>query len=132
MDGHACARKLREDAEKVKYNEPIHKRKQQNMRDSLNECIVDELQRIISDEVYKNCYGCQVDHPSQMQHVLCLFTSRDEWVELYIEKALSQLNLYNVMEKWYPKLELMDVHGSEKIQALHMWVDIREKLARHQ
>ena len=55
MDGHAFARQLREDAEKVKYHEPIFKRKQQNMRDTLNNCVVDELQTLIFDEVHKNC-----------------------------------------------------------------------------
>ena len=72
-----------------------------------------------------------MDHPSQLQHQLCLFTSTDEWVELYIETALNQLDLYHVMEKWYPELQLMELHGSEKVQALHMWLDIRKKLHRH-
>ncbi|KAL4223403.1 hypothetical protein ACF0H5_016874 [Mactra antiquata] len=75
-----------------------------SLQEDLNHHIVNELQSWIYDRVKMDCYGCHVDHSSQVQHVLCLYTSSEEWVELYIEKALLQLDIYRSMEKWYPHL----------------------------
>ncbi|KAL4231811.1 hypothetical protein ACF0H5_009387 [Mactra antiquata] len=94
-----------------------------SLQEDLNHHIVNELQSWIYDQVKLDCYGCQVDHPSQVQHVLCLYASSEEWVELYIEKALLQLEdsititgswkngiLISILEQTQKK-EMHDVYG---------------------
>ena len=38
--------------------------------------MIEELRSLIAGEVINQCHGCQVDHPSQKQHELCLFKTR--------------------------------------------------------
>ncbi|KAL4234828.1 hypothetical protein ACF0H5_006469 [Mactra antiquata] len=100
-----------------------------SLQEDLNHHIVNELQSWIYDQVKMDCYGCQVDHPSQVQHVLCLYASSEEWVELYIEKALLQLDIYRIMEKWYPHLHTLT--DTEKGDARRLWIHFVEELTRH-
>lgn len=100
------------------------------LRDSLNDHIVDELQSLIYEYVRSDCYGCQVDHPSQVQHVLCLYSSTEEWTELYIEKALQMLDSYKVMEKWYPHIRTLT--NEEKGDARRLWNHFNTQRTRYQ
>ena len=61
----------------------------------LDGILVEELQRLIYNIMQRHCPGCQVDHPSQLKHP-CLFTPPIEWVELYFEGALQELDMEKV------------------------------------
>ncbi|KAL4231765.1 hypothetical protein ACF0H5_009341 [Mactra antiquata] len=100
-----------------------------SLQEDLNHHFVNELQSRIYGRIKMDCYGCQVDHPSQVQHVLCLYTSSEEWVELYIEKALLQLDIYRILEKWYPRLHTST--DTEKGDARRLWIHLVEELTRH-
>lgn len=125
MDGQNYEKQLREEAMQVKYAKPIRERTVM-LEELLNYYTVEELQTAIYDEVHRDCEGCKVNHPSQMKHMLCLFTSTDDWVEFYIDTAFKKVNLYKVMSLWYPELQRMQLSDNEKVKAYQMWTDIKE------
>ena len=45
--------------------------------------MIEELRSLIAGEVINQCHGCQIDHPSQKQHELCLFKTRQEHRDVY-------------------------------------------------
>ena len=114
--GQAMAQQLYEEA----YHRDISK--------SLYHRVVEELQTHIVDIMHKQCYGCIVDHPSQTQHPLCLFTTKDEWVDMFMYQALKKLNMYKVMDGWYDELKLMNLSTSEKAEAYQLWNSIKENV----
>lgn len=59
--------------------------------------MVRELQDLIHTEVIGNCNGCSVNHPSQTPHDLCLMATTTEWVEMFFDTALSQLDKTKIM-----------------------------------
>ena len=46
--------------------------------------MIEELRSLIAGEVISQCHRCQIDHPSQ-KHDLCLFKTRQEHTEMFIE-----------------------------------------------
>ena len=54
--------------------------------------MIEELRSVIAGEVINQCHGCQIDHPSQKQHELCLFKTRQEHTDMFIEKVMMELN----------------------------------------
>ena len=50
------------------------------------------LKKVIPDVATELCYGCQVDHPSQIQHDVCLMMDEEERIEYCLEKARTLLN----------------------------------------
>ena len=48
------------------------------------------IRPILRDIAQQNCYGCQVDHPSQIQHS-CVMMSVDEQLNLFYDEALKQV-----------------------------------------
>ena len=49
------------------------------------------MKPILRDIAKQNCYGCQVDHPSQIQHS-CVMMSVDEQLNLFFDDALKQVH----------------------------------------
>jgi hypothetical protein len=98
---------------------------------SLHHRVVEELQTHIFDIVHKKCYGCTVDHPSQLQHPLCLFTTKDEWVDLFIYEAFEKLDMYKVMAEWYEELKQMAPSSAEKAAAYQLWNSIKTSVGRN-
>ena len=66
---------------------------------ALKHVITSELQDIIIKYVKRDCYGCQVDHPSQIRHTLCLFSTPKEWIDLYLVNAFRDLDLTKVEDQ---------------------------------
>jgi hypothetical protein len=46
----------------------------------------------------KNCYGCEVNHPSQTQHT-CLMWTELEHLSVYLEEALETVDREEVLKK---------------------------------
>ena len=59
--------------------------------------MIEELRSLIAGEVINQCHGCQIDHPSQKQHDLCLFKTRQEHTEMFIEKVMMELQHHGKM-----------------------------------
>ena len=48
--------------------------------------------------VQDKCYGCQINHPSQKQHEICLFWTFDEQVDCFLEDALMRVDEAQIIE----------------------------------
>ena len=94
---------LSKKAEKYSASTCISTRKN-DIHNSFEEHMIEELRSLIAGEVIYQCHGCQVDHPSQKQHKLCLFKTRQEHTDMFIEKVMMELNPYKNHGKWYPEL----------------------------
>ena len=91
--------------------------------------MIEKLRTLIPGEVYNQCYGCQVDHPSERQHELCLFKTRQEHItDMFIEKVKMELNPYKTMEKSYPELIQMKLDGREYAEAYKLWQNIKHNI----
>ena len=59
-------------------------------------------------EVIRNeCYGCQIDHPSQKQHEVCLFMTYDEQVDCFLEEALKRVDENRLLGEWMAEIATM-------------------------
>ena len=87
-------------------------------------CLFDELQanqqvleqtaykvyaKVVRETLYEvaqeNCHGCQIDHPSQKQHDVCLFMSLEEKLDYFLDEALERVDLERATEKWNKALK---------------------------
>ena len=128
MLGYQYAIKLREEAEKVKYSSNIESVRKNDIHNSFQKCMVDQLQELINEEVHNNCNGCQIDHPSQIEHPVCLFMSREEHTDLFIEQAMLKVNPYKIMQAWYPQLEELKLNEQESVEAYRLWQSIKKNI----
>ena len=124
MLGLRFAISLSKKAEKYSTSTCISTRKN-HIHNSFKKPMIEELRCLIAGEVINQCHGCQVDHPSQKQHELCLFKTRQEHTDMFIEKVMMELNTYKIMEKWYPELLQMNLDGSDYLEAYKLWQDIK-------
>ena len=124
MLGLRFAISLRKKAEKHSASTCVSTRKN-DIHNSFEKYMLEELRILIAEEVISQCHGCQIDHPSQKQHELCLFKTRREHTEMFIEKVMMELDLYKIMEKWYPELRRMNLSGCDYVEAYKLWQDIK-------
>ena len=127
MLGLRFAISLKKKAEKHSASTRVSTRKN-DIHNSFEKYMIEELRSLIAGEVINQCHGCQVDHPSQKQHDLCLFSTRQEHTEMFIEKVMMELNPYNIMEKWYPELRRMNFNGCDYVEAYKLWQDIKHNV----
>ena len=118
---------LKKKAEKHSASTCISTRKN-DIHNSFEKYMIEELRSLIAGEVINQCHGYQIDHPSQKQHDLCLFKTRQEHTEMFIEKVMMELNPYNIMEKWYPELRRMNLDGSDYVEAYKLWQYIKQNV----
>lgn len=45
---------------------------------------------LLRDEVKENCYGCEIDDPSQMHHT-CLMWTKNEHLCTYLESVFKKI-----------------------------------------
>ena len=125
MLGHEYAIRLRDRAEAVKYPSKSQNVRRLDICSSFDKHMVDELQNLIIEEVHNQCPGCQIDHPSQLQHPMCMFMDRHEQTNILIHEAMMNLNPYKVMEKWYPDLQELQLNDCEIVEAYTLWQSIK-------
>ena len=82
--------------------------------------ILKELPEIVKEK----CFGCQVDHPSQLQHDVCLMMTKAEKIEVCFDTALARVNevevyvefldlfYYNSPDSKTPRLR--EIHDNEE------------------
>ena len=61
------------------------------LREFVLVAISESLIPCIRDIAERKCHGCQIDHPSQRQHDVCLMMTVEERVELCFDEALDLL-----------------------------------------
>ena len=95
---------------------------------ALKQLFAEELQCNIQDIAKENCYGCSVDHPSQLQHDICIMSTTDEWTDMFLEKAAKRINLKIIKEKWNLELKnIAFVSNSPNCDAGFVWNQISNR-----
>jgi hypothetical protein len=67
-------------------------------------CFAQHLEDTMRDLIKKDCYGCQIDHPSQIQHDKCMMMSQEEKLDNYLNEAWSLISEEAVLLQWYKGL----------------------------
>ena len=67
-------------------------------------CFAKHLENTMRDMIRKDCYGCQNDHPSQIQHDKCMMLSQEEKLDEYLNDAWSLISEEAVLHQWYKDL----------------------------
>lgn len=96
------------------------------LKKDLNACVLEEIGIHRADLVKERCFGCSVDHPSQIQHDMCCMTSPEEQIELLTEDALLRVNADEVWNKWHLSLEYR-----EYLAAFLLWKTFKDRHARY-
>ena len=52
-----------------------------------------EIYFLMPDIIKKTCNGCRINHPSQLEHDVCLMLSREEMVEHCCREALREIDI---------------------------------------
>ncbi len=84
--------------EVVKYRWP-------EQEQHLVSCFAKHLADKITELIKKDCYGCQNDHPSQIQHDKCLMMNQEEKLDEYLDEAWSLIAEETVLHEWYKGLK---------------------------
>ena len=95
----------------------------------LMQAYAQQLVNCIQNIAEKKCFGCQVDHPSQVQHDVCLMMSWEERIDVCFEEALDLLlneKINNVLERFYLRIQALPQEQYEQYDKL-MAVDVLEE-----
>lgn len=125
MDGIVFANELTDKVGKVTNSEKIARR-QEDLQKSFENCLADHLQQLVEEEASLNCNGCRIDHPSQRQHG-CVMMNLEEKADMFLYRAILKMDQYDVMEKWYPQLQTMNLDDEELVEAYRLWKSIKHK-----
>ena len=63
-----------------------------------------------------NYYGCEIDHPSQLQHH-CVMYDQEESIYMYFEELLTVVNQDEILLSWTDIVDSLDI--SPELVALH-------------
>ena len=72
--------------------------------------------------VKENCYGCEVDHSSQVQH-MCLMLSEADHLDMYFDKAFEKVQYEHMVIKLRKQVEIMDIPIDYKNSVLDQFED---------
>lgn len=74
------------------------------------------------DVVKENCYGCEVDHPSQVQHT-CIMMTRCEHFYMYFDLTFNKIIFKDMIIKFRHHVEIMDIPLDYKTSVLEQLED---------
>jgi hypothetical protein len=77
---------------------------------------------LLNDVVEENCYGCEVDHPSQVQHT-CLMWTQVEHLDTYFNLTFEKIIYENMVSKLRNEVEIMDIPIDYKNNVLDQFAD---------
>ena len=66
--------------------------------------------------IKENCYGCEIDHPSQRQHH-CLMYDQEESIYMYFEELLTAVKQDEILLSWTEIVDSLDI--SPELVAFH-------------
>ena len=85
------------------------------------------LRPVISEVAQRHCNGCHFDHPSQLEHDVCILMPFAEQVNQWFEDALSIVNMDMVIGNWLGNLVVLHlVFVTMKYQDI--WILITERM----
>lgn len=81
--------------------------------------------------VKENCYGCEVDHPSQTHHT-CIMWTEHEHLDAYFETTFEKMNYFDVVINFQKHVLLMDILTDLKTNSDQMeeWCRIHKPSAK--
>ena len=126
MEGLIYVNKLMNRISQVTCPMDSESRRKKDIHRTFEECMVRELQSLINTEIFNECYGCQVDHPSQKHHPVCL-NEVDDNIEMFFYQAVGKLDIYDIMKQWYPKLETIRLEDEDVLEVYRLWKSIKDK-----
>ncbi|XP_071822940.1 uncharacterized protein [Apostichopus japonicus] len=75
-----------------------HEKKLQRLAKNV---ICQELWHIIKQKCDDLCYGCSVDHPSQIEHDWCLMATDDERLAMFLDDSVRNLDIEHIFKTKY-------------------------------
>jgi hypothetical protein len=72
---------------------------------------------LLNDVVKENCYGCEVDHSSQLHHT-CLMWTKAEHLDVYFDIAYDKIKYDDIVIKLRQQVEIMDISLDYKNKVL--------------
>ena len=93
-----------EPQDQTKVDEVVVKSRWPEQEQHLVSCFAKRLAAQITDLSKRDCYGCQNDHPSQIQHDKCIMMNQEEKLDEYLDEAWSLISEETVLHEWYKNL----------------------------
>ena len=75
---------------------------------------------LLNDVVKENCYGCEVNHPSQVHHTCLMWTSA-EHLDVYFDLAFNKIKQEDMVKKFKKEVEIMDIPVDYKNNVLNQF-----------
>ena len=77
---------------------------QQVMQREMYNIYAKAVENLLFDVVQEECHGCQIDHPSQKQHDVCLFMTYEQQVDCFqddiLDDILKRLDFVEIIKDW--------------------------------
>ena len=77
---------------------------------------------LLNDVVKEHCYGCEVDHPSQVEHT-CLMWTQIEHLDTYFNLTFDKIIYGDIVSKLRKEVEFMDIPIDHKNSVLAQFED---------
>ena len=94
-----------------------------------------EIYFLMPDIIKKTCNGCRINHPSQIEHDVCLMMTREEMVELCFKEALREIDInrsISLLKRLIPinvESYIFTEQWKQDILRNHLWQEkIKEKV----
>ena len=97
----------------------------QLMEDFMKVIYTNALTDAIKVLITEKCHGCQIDHPSQLQHDVCLMMDVDEQVRTCMPEAMDKLDQLQVTRLWELSIGLIEPRPSWEEYSKWMSVEYR-------
>ena len=78
-----------------------------------------KIREELADVARANCYGCEIDHPSQTHHS-CLMLSETEHLHSYYHETAEKVNTRDVLCLWKEEVKICDLSEEIKKQFLSL------------
>lgn len=100
------------------------------MRTAMIDTVVQEIRDLIRAEAIRHCYGCSVDHPSQIHHDVCMMSTPKEWVNNYYDIVVSALDKPKILLKVKSELKKYEHTLVDQMRAKFLISHLNRELDR--
>ena len=82
--------------------------------------LVNKIKSLLTEK----CYGCQVSHPSQIHHDVCLMMTTEEQITLTYDEAVNRMNDDGYSLYWWDELiRVMHPYINDRHYMTEAWRD---------
>lgn len=93
------------------------------MRHTLNFLYAKTILELLNEVVVENCYGCEVSHASQVQHI-CLMWTEAEHLDIYFDQVFNKIQYQDIVKKLREHVKIMDIsidHKNKVLEKFEEW-----------